>query len=741
MAQEILINIEVGSGKAVEGLGKTREGVNKLEAAKKKLNYELSEEARELAKVNEAIKQQQIANKNAAFSNTQYGESFSNLGKKQKQFRAQSGLNNAILLETGRLASDASFGFTAIANNLSQVVSLTQSFVRTNGSAVESFKQLRDSLLGAGGVMIGVQLLISFLPKIIAFFSDTTKEVNKFQKAIDDATKSLDTQIETFETLTSRLEKYGDIGELGADVNYLLAGSFSEFDKALNAIDEGALLKITDSFGEEKLLGGAEATEVLRKKFLELLNVRREEAEIAARLEAKDENGNLIIRKNTELRNKLIQRTITLLRTRLELEEMLDIEAPKRAKDSAEFQIKIFEAKFADFDKIEQRYRERSQAAELMTNEEVLAQTQQNEMAKIDIIEEAFVRKEQLRLKDYKSQLEQDVKAGKITRETADRLSREADEKYLSSIKDLGEKRKSLESEVLNFISSLRTRQIRRDANFAESQFDQMVKVERKLAFDRLETFKIGFGDEEAFYDARAALLQQEIIRQKKLVDATKEGTLQRANAEAALFKTQQQFRANDLAKEKAAIDEKMRINQQYISFARSISTILSELAGENEEIQKAALIFEKGAAIADVVFQANASNAMILSNMLAANSMILTRYAGVIPAAAPEMAAVTKLATGMMTMNKIGAGLSIGAILATGYNQYRLIGQNGSTGGTGSASVQAPDFNVVGASPTNQLAEAVSGQMQQPVRAFVVGAEITEQQELDRKIIETAGL
>ena len=413
----------------------------------------------------------------------------------------------------------------------------------------------------------------------------------------------------------------------------------------------------------------------------------------------------------------------------------------KAEEDAAAFQLKIFKQKFDNFDKVEERYRQNAQKAELRSNEEILAQTQQNEFAKIDIIEEGYLRREQLRLKNYKDQLEQDVKNEKITRETADRLSKDADEKYLIYLADLNVKRANLEEEVLNYISSLRTLQIRRDANFAESQFDQMVKVERKLAFDRLETFKIGFGDEEAFYDARAALLQQEIIRQKKLVDATKEGTLQRANAEAALFKTQQQFRANDLAKEKAAIDEKMRINQQYISFARSISTILSELAGENEEIQKAALIFEKGAAIADVVFQANASNAMILSNMLAANSMILTRYAGVIPAAAPEMAAVTKLATGMMTMNKIGAGLSIAAILATGYNQYRLIGQNGSTGGTGSASVQAPDFNVVGASPTNQLAEAVSGQMQQPVRAFVVGAEITEQQELDRKIIETAGL
>jgi len=50
------------------------------------------------------------------------GRSFDNLKKSVKstqkpleQNRTNTGLNNAILLETGRLASDASYGFTAIA--------------------------------------------------------------------------------------------------------------------------------------------------------------------------------------------------------------------------------------------------------------------------------------------------------------------------------------------------------------------------------------------------------------------------------------------------------------------------------------------------------------------------------------------------------------------------------------------------------------------------------------------------
>lgn len=89
-----------------------------------------------------------------------------------KDGRAQSGLNNAILLETGRLASDASYGFTAIANNLSQVVTLFASFVETNKGVVESFKQLGRSLLGIGGFLIAVQLLISFGPKLLRMFND-----------------------------------------------------------------------------------------------------------------------------------------------------------------------------------------------------------------------------------------------------------------------------------------------------------------------------------------------------------------------------------------------------------------------------------------------------------------------------------------------------------------------------------------------------------------------------------------
>ena len=51
------------------------------------------------------------------------------------------------------------------------------------------------------------------------------------------------------------------------------------------------------------------------------------------------------------------------------------------------------------------------------------------------------------------------------------------------------------------------------------------------------------------------------------------------------------------------------------------------------------------------------------------------------------------------------------------------------------------PAFNIVGASETNQLADAIGGQTQEPTRAYVVATDVSTAQELDRNIIEGASI
>jgi len=64
-------------------------------------------------------------------------------------------------------------------------------------------------------------------------------------------------------------------------------------------------------------------------------------------------------------------------------------------------------------------------------------------------------------------------------------------------------------------------------------------------------------------------------------------------------------------------------------------------------------------------------------------------------------------------------------------------------SGGGSAPSVPSipPSFNVVGASNTNQLADAIGGQAQQPVKAYVVSNDVTTAQSMDRNIVSGASI
>ena len=90
------------------------------------------------------------------------------------------------------------------------------------------------------------------------------------------------------------------------------------------------------------------------------------------------------------------------------------------------------------------------------------------------------------------------------------------------------------------------------------------------------------------------------------------------------------------------------------------------------------------------------------------------------------------------------------GAAVAGGLKQIQSIknvkvpsggGGGASAGGGGGGGSQPPSFNIVGASETNQLADAIGGQTQQPVQAYVVANDVTTAQSLENNIIEGATL
>jgi len=120
--------------------------------------------------------------------------------------KATSGLNNTILQESGRLASDAAYGFQGMANNLGQLVSLFQISAKNSGGFVKALQDLKSSFFGVGGILIGVQLLISFLPQIQKWFEKSAKAASKFSGAFDDLSSKVGNAAGNFEIYIKTLQ-------------------------------------------------------------------------------------------------------------------------------------------------------------------------------------------------------------------------------------------------------------------------------------------------------------------------------------------------------------------------------------------------------------------------------------------------------------------------------------------------------------------------------------------------------
>ena len=94
-----------------------------------------------------------------------------------------------------------------------------------------------------------------------------------------------------------------------------------------------------------------------------------------------------------------------------------------------------------------------------------------------------------------------------------------------------------------------------------------------------------------------------------------------------------------------------------------------------------------------------------------------------------------------------INRGIQLAALAATTVASIRNINAAEPTGGgsppatitTPSAPSQPPQFNVVGQGGINQLAQGIGGQFNQPIRAYVVGGDVTTAQQLQRQRVRTA--
>ena len=184
------------------------------------------------------------------------------------------------------------------------------------------------------------------------------------------------------------------------------------------------------------------------------------------------------------------------------------------------------------------------------------------------------------------------------------------------------------------------------------------------------------------------------------------------------------------LAQEKAVADGKKAIQEATLANIEGGLGLLKTLFEGNEAVQKGLIIGESAVGIARIIIGTQAADA-----------------ADTAAAALMGPFGVGYLAT-KKVLNRVSAGIGIASNIAATSKALSALGGGGApsagagvgSGGGGSVAMP-PNFNVVGASSTNQLAQTIGDQQSMPVQAYVVSNDVTTAQALDRNIIKGASL
>ena len=182
---------------------------------------------------------------------------------------------------------------------------------------------------------------------------------------------------------------------------------------------------------------------------------------------------------------------------------------------------------------------------------------------------------------------------------------------------------------------------------------------------------------------------------------------------------------------------EKQRIHKESIDAQSKLDEL--KFQAQQEMFKKTAETLDKGAEVLG-------KNTAVGKTMAVASALINT-YQGI----------TAELATKTFTPFEIGLKIAnVAIIAATGFKAVKNIlavktpsgggggggaSAGGSMGAISTPSSAQPAVNVVGASSTNAIADTITKQGQQPIKAYVVGNDVTTQQGLDRNIVSSASI
>lgn len=187
----------------------------------------------------------------------------------------KTGLAGAAVVELGRTISDSNYGFTAMANNISQLSTLFTTLIATTGGLTNGLKAMWAALRGPLGIIVAFQVFIAVLERVAMNSKRSSDELKELDETIKNLSETLDLQ-------EAKLDTFGRWAVSGKDELETLKREFKELGAYLNSLTE-----------EEQKNQDVIAFAIQQQG--ELLRLRKEQAVINAQLKAGDGDRNELL--------------------------------------------------------------------------------------------------------------------------------------------------------------------------------------------------------------------------------------------------------------------------------------------------------------------------------------------------------------------------------------------------------------------------------------------------------------
>ena len=252
------------------------------------------------------------------------------------------------------------------------------------------------------------------------------------------------------------------------------------------------------------------------------------------------------------------------------------------------------------------------------------------------------------------------------------------------------------------------------DIENARSETEQEInELQSQVAIEQATTMRKRLDLEEELTKKSFELENQRLMNQLNTMEVGSTMYEETINAldllDAERFQTEQEEARKRIALEQAVQDSKVQMATDAIG---ALNGLIQAFAGDNEKAQKRAFMVNKAAGIANAVI----STAQAVSKALAETT---------------DPTPTQSLRFGNAAIAAATGAAQIATIARQQFNGGGDVDTNIPQGGT--APSTAPQFNIVGASGQNAILESLQ---RNPVKAYVVGSDVTSQQELDRNRI-----